>query len=278
MTLRDCPVHNQFRALAGHLLPLQILSTQLDRRTWSNPSSTELASRSFRVNLRLTLMSRKEAESGSLSISARPAVQSCFRTLERFPGIFGVYGGTFDEPNWFDRTPQVSRHIFLNSAQRSTVIPAGFSTFREQAILNDGTPVRRLIFSAALCVAMARAATPMRPQARKLAREATGSVRLRAKNSVALSGDGCALAGVRGPGVVNQSPADHMKNAEPEEKGRDQGLCAQSLQANERSAGWPCVNPAGDPELRDFLGYFTSGILVQKMWVAANDLDRLAAS
>ena len=106
----------------------------------------------------------------------------------------------------------------------------------------------------------------------------TGWIRLRAKNLVALSGDGCALAGVRGPGVVNQSPADHMKNAEPEEKGRDQGLCAQSLQANERSAGWPCVNPAGDPELRDFLGYFTSGILVQKMWVAANDLDRLAAS
>ena len=106
----------------------------------------------------------------------------------------------------------------------------------------------------------------------------TGWIRLRAKNSVALSGDGCALAGVRGPGVVNQSPADHMKNAEPENKGGDQGLCAQSPQANELSAGWPCVNPAGDPELRDFLGYFTSGILVQKMWVAANDLDRLAAS
>ena len=85
MTLRNCPVRNQFRALAGHLLPLQILSTQLDRRTWSNPSSTELASRSFRVNLRLTLMSRKEAESGSLSISARPAVQSCFWILNDFP-------------------------------------------------------------------------------------------------------------------------------------------------------------------------------------------------
>ena len=85
MTLRNCPVRNQFRALAGHLLPLQILSTQLDRRTWSNPSSTDLALRSFRVDLRLTLMSRKEAESGSLSISARPAVQSCFWILNDFP-------------------------------------------------------------------------------------------------------------------------------------------------------------------------------------------------
>ena len=176
--LRDRPIRNQFRALAGHLLPLQILSM----RNWIGvPGRThlppELALRSFRVNLRLILMSRKEAEilmsrkeaeSGSLSISARPAVQSCFRTLERFPGIFGVYGGTFDEPNWFDRTPQTSRHIFLDSAQRSTVIPAGFSALREHAMLNDGTPVRRLIFSAAPCAAMARAATPMPPQARKL--------------------------------------------------------------------------------------------------------------
>jgi len=82
-------------------------------------------------------MSRKEAESGSLLISARAAVQSCFWTLKRFPEIFGVYGGTFDDPNWFDRTPQTSRHIFLNSAQRSTVIPAGFSAFREHAMLNE---------------------------------------------------------------------------------------------------------------------------------------------
>ncbi len=106
----------------------------------------------------------------------------------------------------------------------------------------------------------------------------TGSVRLRSKNSVALGGDGGALAGVRGPGVVDQSPANHMKNAEPENEGDYQGLCAQSPQANELSAGWPCVNPAGDPELRDFLGYFTSDVLVQKMWVAANNLYRLAAS
>jgi hypothetical protein len=68
-----------------------------------------------------------------------------FLDLERFPEIFGVYGGTFDDPNWFDRTPQTSRHIFLNSAQKGTVIPAGFSAFLEHAMLNDGTPVRPLI-------------------------------------------------------------------------------------------------------------------------------------
>ena len=69
-----------------------------------------------------------------------------FLDLERFPETLGVYGGTFDDPNWFERTPQVSRHIFLDSALNGTVIPAGFRTFREHAWLNDGTPVEPVIF------------------------------------------------------------------------------------------------------------------------------------
>src|SRR6266702_2344688 len=127
------------------------------------------------------------------------------------------------------------------------------------------------------CVAMARAATPMRPQTRRLTGEATGLVGLRSRDSVALGGDGCALAGARGSGVVNQSSADHMKNAEPENKDGYQGLCAQSFPANELFAGWPCVKQAVELRLGHFLGCFASGILVQKMWVAANDLDRLTA-
>ena len=69
-----------------------------------------------------------------------------FLDFERFPGIFGVYGGTFDDPNWFERTPQMSRHIFLDFAQNGTVIPAGFSTYRQHAILNDETPVEPVVF------------------------------------------------------------------------------------------------------------------------------------
>jgi len=122
-------------------------------------------------------------------------------------------------------------------------------------------------------IAMARAAKPMRPHARKLRREATGWIGLRPKDSVALGGDVGALAGVRGSGVVNQSTANHMKNGEPENKGGDQGLCAQSLPANGLSARWLGVNAA---PLRYFLEY--SGVIVQKMWVAANNLHRLASS
>jgi len=88
-----------------------------------------------------------------------------------------------------------------------------------------------------------------------------------------VGGDVGTLAGVRGSSVVNQSTADHMKNGEPEDKGGDQGLCAQSLPVNGLSARQLDVNAA---PLRHILEY--SGVIVQKMWVAANNLHRLASS
>jgi hypothetical protein len=69
-----------------------------------------------------------------------------FLDLERFPEIYGVYGGTFDDPNWFERSPKATQHIFLDSAQDGTVIPAGLRTFRQHAIRNDGTPVEPVVF------------------------------------------------------------------------------------------------------------------------------------
>ncbi len=69
-----------------------------------------------------------------------------FLTFERFADVCGVYAGTFDDPNWFARTPKTSRHIFLDSAQEGTVIPAGFKAYRQHATLNDGTPVEPLVF------------------------------------------------------------------------------------------------------------------------------------
>ena len=60
------------------------------------------------------------------------------------------------------------------------------------------------------------------------------------------------------------------KSTTPENKGGDQGLYAQSLPANGLSALG--VNAA---PLRYFLEY--SGVIVQKMRVAANNLHRLAS-
>jgi len=86
-----------------------------------------------------------------------------FLDLERFPEIFGVYGGTFDDPNWFERAPQSSRHIFLDSAQNGTVIPAGFSTFRQHAILHDGTPVDPVTFAQPRTIGATRKSEPDEP-------------------------------------------------------------------------------------------------------------------
>jgi hypothetical protein len=66
--------------------------------------------------------------------------------LERFPTIYGVYGGTFDDPNWFGRSPEIIRHIFVDSARNGTVIPRGVETFRQHTMLNDRTPVAPNVF------------------------------------------------------------------------------------------------------------------------------------
>lgn len=69
-----------------------------------------------------------------------------FLDLERFPDVIGVYGGTFDDPNWFQRTPENSKHIFLEVAQHGTIIPPNVVTYMRYATLNDGTPVEPMTF------------------------------------------------------------------------------------------------------------------------------------
>lgn len=69
-----------------------------------------------------------------------------YLSFERFPGIFGLYAGSFDNPHWFPIRPDNSKHIFLSAARPGTVIPAGFPVFREHAITDDGTPVAPVVF------------------------------------------------------------------------------------------------------------------------------------
>ena len=61
-----------------------------------------------------------------------------FLSFERFPGMVGVYGGTFDDPDWYERTPDVTKHIFLGVAMAGTVVPGGFNCFEEHAMTNSG--------------------------------------------------------------------------------------------------------------------------------------------
>ncbi len=69
-----------------------------------------------------------------------------FLTFERFEDVVGVYGGTFDNPNWYQKTSENSKQIFLNVAQHGTVIPPGVNTFGEHATTNEGSPIKPEVF------------------------------------------------------------------------------------------------------------------------------------
>jgi hypothetical protein len=56
-----------------------------------------------------------------------------FMTWENFPKGVGVFAGSFDDPNWFDRTPENTVYIFADEAPRGTILPAGFPIFRGHA-------------------------------------------------------------------------------------------------------------------------------------------------
>jgi hypothetical protein len=71
---------------------------------------------------------------------------------ERFSGILGLCGGTFDDPGWFDRSSAKCRHIFTRSAQEGVILPAGVNTFREHALQLDGTPNQPIVFAHAVMV------------------------------------------------------------------------------------------------------------------------------
>ena len=67
-----------------------------------------------------------------------------FNELERLPDIVPVFGGTFDNPNWFDRSPRTARHIFFAFAQKGTLVPSNFEIYMDRAVNNDGTAMEPL--------------------------------------------------------------------------------------------------------------------------------------
>lgn len=69
-----------------------------------------------------------------------------YLTFERFPDVVGLYGGTFDDPNWFDRANETAKHIFLDVAHYGSVIPAHVNTYGEHATTNAGDPIEPKVF------------------------------------------------------------------------------------------------------------------------------------
>ena len=71
-------------------------------------------------------------------------------TFERWPDRMGIYAGTFDDPGWFEFTPDNSKYIFVDEAARGTLVPAGFKTFARHAATLDGDPITPTILAETL--------------------------------------------------------------------------------------------------------------------------------
>ena len=72
--------------------------------------------------------------------------------LERWPDEVGVYAGTFDDPNWFEITPENSKHIFLGVAIHGTMIPPDVPAFEEHARTLENVPIAPTVFRQAVAV------------------------------------------------------------------------------------------------------------------------------
>ncbi len=68
--------------------------------------------------------------------------------FERFPTIVGVYSGTFDDKDWFERSKENSLHFFLSSAPKGTVLPAGFEVYDAHYWQSEGVASEPHIFAA----------------------------------------------------------------------------------------------------------------------------------
>ncbi len=68
-------------------------------------------------------------------------------TFERFPGICGVFGGTFDDPNWFTIAPHTARQIFTQAARHDTLLYPGIPSFPAHSLAPDGTLHEAVIFA-----------------------------------------------------------------------------------------------------------------------------------
>ena len=69
-----------------------------------------------------------------------------FLAFERFPTTVGLYSGTFDDPDWYSRTPDNTQYFFLKKAPIGTLIPAGFEAFHEHYWQSEGVPSKAQVF------------------------------------------------------------------------------------------------------------------------------------
>ena len=66
--------------------------------------------------------------------------------FDRFPDIVGVFSGTFDETDWFERKPGNTLHFFLSSAPKGAVLPAGVDVYDAHFWESEGVAATPIVF------------------------------------------------------------------------------------------------------------------------------------
>ena len=69
-------------------------------------------------------------------------------TFDRFSTIVGIFSGTFDEMDWFERTKENALHFFLGTAPNGTVLPAGFEVYDAHYWQSEGVASTPVVFDA----------------------------------------------------------------------------------------------------------------------------------
>lgn len=64
-----------------------------------------------------------------------------YLTLERWTETLNVLLGAFDDPNWFDFTPESTRYLFMKTAPRGMIIPAGYRYFDAHCVDLEGNDI-----------------------------------------------------------------------------------------------------------------------------------------
>ncbi len=95
-------------------------------------------------DFRLTKGAPKRYEARSRGSGKRLTVHFCeacgtklFQRMARFAGVVGVYGGTLDDPAVAFEAPHTWR-IFIDDAQKGTVLPPDVDLWRQHRTRNDG--------------------------------------------------------------------------------------------------------------------------------------------
>ncbi|UPT63003.1 MAG: GFA family protein [Hyphomonadaceae bacterium JAD_PAG50586_4] len=94
-----------------------------------------------------SLQSQGSGKQVHVHFCSRCGTKICLR-FERFPDVVGVYAGAFDNPSWFDSTPETTACLFLDSAAAGAIVPAGVPVYRQHRSGPDGLPNEAIVFEA----------------------------------------------------------------------------------------------------------------------------------